>query len=72
VFENRVWRRKFGRKRDERIGKWRYIHNEELSDLYFEPNIIGVIKPRKMRWEGHVARLKERRRAYRLLLGKRE
>jgi len=72
VFENRVWRRKFGPKRDESTGKWTNTHIEELIDLYSKPNIIRVIKPRKMRWEGHVARLEERRSAYRVLVGKHE
>jgi hypothetical protein len=57
VFENRVLRRIFGPKRDEATGKWRRLHNEELNDLYSSPNIIRVIKSRRMRWEGHVARI---------------
>jgi hypothetical protein len=51
VFENRVLRRIFGRKKDEAIGKWRRLHNKELNDLYSSPNIILVIKSRRMRWE---------------------
>jgi hypothetical protein len=63
VFENRVWRKKFGPKRDEITGEWRKLHNEELSDLLSSPNIIGVIKWR-MRWTGHVARMWFKRGAY--------
>jgi hypothetical protein len=56
VFENRVLRRIFGPKRDELIGEWRTSHNEELNGLYSLPNIVRVIKSRRMRWVGHVAR----------------
>jgi len=56
VFETRVLRRVFGPKRDEVTGEWRKLHNEELSDLYSSPNIVQVIKSRRMRWAGHVAR----------------
>ena len=52
----------FGLKRDEVTGEWRKLHNEELNDLYCSPNIIRVIKSRRMRWVGHVARMGERRR----------
>jgi hypothetical protein len=55
VFENRVLRRIFGRKRDEVTGEWRKLHNEELHDLYSSPSIIRIMKARKMRWAGHVA-----------------
>jgi hypothetical protein len=72
VFENRVLRRIFGPKRDEMTGEWRKLHNEELHDLYSSPSIIRIIKPRRMRWAGHVARMGEKRNAYRLLVGKPE
>ena len=72
VFENRVLRRVFGAKRDEVTGEWRKLHNEELSDLYCSPNIIRVIKSRRMRWAGHVARMGEGRRVHRVLVGKPE
>ena len=57
VFENRVLRRVFGPKRDEVAGEWRKLHNEEFSDLYSLPNIVRVVKSRRMRWAGHVARM---------------
>ena len=59
VFENRVLRRVFGPKMDEVTGEWRKLHNEELSDLYFLPNIVRVVKSRRMRWAGHVALMGE-------------
>ena len=71
VFENRVLRRIFGPKRDEVTGKWRKILNKELNDMY-SPNILRVIKLRKMRLTGHVARMGERRGVYRVLVGKPE
>ena len=72
VFENRVLRRIFGPKREEVTGEWRKLHNEELNDLYSSPNTIWVIKPRIMRWAGHVARMGERRGVYKFLVGKPE
>jgi hypothetical protein len=69
VFENMVLRRIFGQKRDEVMGEWRKLHNEELHDLYSSPSIIRIIKSRKMRWAGQVARMGEKRSAYRLLVG---
>jgi hypothetical protein len=62
--ENRVLIRIFGPKRDEVTGEWRRLHNEELNDLYSSTSIIRVIKSRRMRWAGHVARMGERRSAY--------
>jgi hypothetical protein len=72
VFENRVLRRIFGPKRDEMIGGWRKLHNEELHNLYSSPSIIRMIKSRRIRWVGHVARMGEKRNAYRILVGKPE
>jgi hypothetical protein len=71
VFENRVQRRTFGPKRDEVTGEWRKLHNEELRDLYSSPStsIIIIIKSRRMRWAGSVARIGTKRNAYRLLVG---
>jgi len=72
VFENKVLRRIFGPRRDEVMGEWRRLHNEELHDLYCSPNIVRVIKWRRMRWTGHMARLGEERGVYRVLVGKPE
>jgi hypothetical protein len=72
VFENRVLRRIFGLKRDEATGEWRKLHNKELHDLYSSPSIIRIMNPRRMRWAGYVARMSEKRNAYRLLVGKPE
>jgi len=72
VFENMVLRRIFGPRRDEVTGEWRRLHNGELYDLYSSPNIVRVIKSRRMRWAGHVARMYEDRGAYRVLVGKPE
>jgi hypothetical protein len=72
VFENRVLRRIFGPKRDEATGEWGKLHYEELHDLYSSPSIIRIIKARRMRWAGHVARMGEKKNAYRLLVGKPE
>jgi hypothetical protein len=72
VFENKVLRRLFGPKRYEVTGDWRKLRNEELNDLYFSPNIVRVIKSRRMLWVGYVARMGERRDVYRVLIGKPE
>jgi hypothetical protein len=71
AFENRVLRRIFGLKRDEVTGEWRKLHNE-LNNLYSSPNIVRVVKSRRMRWAGHVARMGEGRGVYRVLVGKPE
>jgi hypothetical protein len=72
AFESRVLKRIFGPKRDEVTGEWRKLHNEELHDLYSSPSIIRIMKSRRMRWAGNVARMAESRNAYRLLVGKPE
>jgi hypothetical protein len=72
VFENKVLRRTFGLKRDEVTGEWRKLHNEELHDLYSSTSIIRIIKASRMRWAVHVARMGEKRNAYRLLVGRPE
>ena len=72
VFENRVLRKVFGPKRDEGTGEWRKLHNEELNDLYYLPNIVRVVKSRRMRWTGHVAHMGEDRVVHRVLVGKPE
>ena len=72
VFKNMVLRRIFGPTRDDVTGEWRRLHNEELNDLYSSPNIVRVIKSRRMRWAGHVARMGEERGVYRFLVGKPE
>jgi hypothetical protein len=60
VFENRVLRRILSPKRDELTGDWRKLHNEELHNLYSSPSIIRMIKSRRMRWAGHVTRMREK------------
>jgi hypothetical protein len=72
VFENMVLRRIFGPRRDEVTGDWRRLHNEEINVLYCSPNIVQVIKWRRMRWAGHVARMGEERGVYRVWVGKPE
>ena len=72
VFENLVLRRIFGPRRDEVMGEWRRLCNEEINDLYSSPNIVQVIKSGRMRWTGHVARMGNRRGVYRVLVGKPE
>jgi hypothetical protein len=72
VFENRTLRRIVGPKRDEVTGEWRKLHNEELHDLCSLPSIIRMIKSKRMRLAGHVARMQEKKNAYRLLVGKPE
>jgi len=72
VFENRMLRKIFGPERDEVTGEWRKLHIEELNDLCPSPNIVRVIKSRRMSWVGHVARMGERRNLYRVLVVKPE
>jgi len=72
VFENRVLRRIFGPRRDEVTGEWRRLHNEELNDLHSSPYVVRVIKSRRMRWVGHVARMGEERGVYKVLVRKPE
>jgi hypothetical protein len=62
VFENRVLRRIFGRKRDEVSGEWRKLHSEKLRNLYSSPDIIRQVKSRRMRWAGNLARMGEERK----------
>ena len=69
VFENRILRGIFGPQRDEN-GEWRRLYNEELHSLYRSPNIVRVIKSRRLRWAGHVARMEEGRSAFKILTGK--
>jgi hypothetical protein len=70
VFENRVLRRIFGTKRDEVTGEWRKLHNEELRNFICPQILLG--KSRRMRWAGHVARMGEERKVYKVLVGKPE
>ena len=72
VFLNMVLRRTFGPRREEVTEEWRRLHNEEINDLYCSPNIVRVIKWRRMRWAGHVAPMGEERGVYRVLVGKPE
>jgi hypothetical protein len=72
VFENRVLRIIFGPKRDEVTGEWRKLLNEELHILYSSPDIIRQVKSMRMRWAGHVARMGEERKVYKVLVGKPE
>jgi len=69
VFENGVMGRIFGPQRDEVTGEWRKLHNEELNNLPSSPNIVRVVKSRRMRWAGRVTRIGEKRDAYRALVG---
>jgi hypothetical protein len=72
VFENRVLRRIFGSKRVVVTGEWRKLHNVELHNLYSSSDAIRQVKSRRMRWAGHVARMGEERKVYRVLVGKPE
>jgi hypothetical protein len=68
----RVFRRVFGPKRDEVTGEWRKLHNEEPNDLYSLPNVVWVVKSRRMRWAGHVSRMGKERGVHSVLVGKPE
>ena len=70
MYENRFLRRVFGPNRDEVTGEWVKLHNEELSDLYSLPNILRMVKSRRVRWAGHVERIGEGRDVHRVLVGK--
>ena len=72
MFENKVLRKIFGAKKNEIIGEWRKLHNDELHALYSSPNIIRSHKTRRLKWAGHVARMEQARNAYRVLVGKPE
>jgi hypothetical protein len=72
VFENRVLKRIFGPKKDNETGGWRKLHNEGLHNLYSSPSIIRIIESRRMRWAGHVSRMRDKRYACRILVGKPE
>jgi hypothetical protein len=72
MIENRVLRRIFGPKKDEVTGEWRKLHNEEFHNLYSSPDIIRQVTSRRMRWAGHVARMGEERKVYKVLVGKPE
>ena len=72
MVKNLVMRRIFGLKREVVTGEWRRLHNEEINDLYSSPKSVRMIKPRRMRWAEHVARMEERRGVYRVWVGKTE
>ena len=72
ITAGKLLRRVFGPKRDEVTGEWRKLHNEELNDLYSLPNIVRVVKSRRMRWAGHVARMGEDSGVHRVLVEKPE
>jgi len=72
VFDNMVLRRIFGPRRDEVMGEWRRLHNKELNDLYSSPNIVRVIRSRRMKWAGHVTHMGEERGVHIVLVGKLE
>jgi hypothetical protein len=72
VFENSILREMFGPKMDEVTGEWRKLHSEELHNLYSSPDIIRQVKSRRVRWAGHLARMGEERKVYKVLVGKPE
>ena len=72
VFENKVLRKIFGPKRDDQTGEWKRLYNGELHDLYGKPDIIRIVKSRRLRWAGHVTRMGNERGTWKLLVGKPE
>ena len=72
LFENKVLRKIFEAERDKIIGEWRKLRNAELHTFYFSPNLIMILNSRRLRWAGHVVRIKESRNAYRVLVGRPE
>ena len=72
MFGNKVLRKIYGPKRDEMTGEWRRLHNEELHGLYDSPDVVRIMKSRRLRWAGHVARMGEKRRLYSIVVGKPE
>ena len=72
VFENKVLRKIYGPKRDEMTGEWRRLHNEELHGLYDSPDVVRIMKSRRLRWSDHVARMREKRRLYSIVVRKPE
>jgi hypothetical protein len=72
IFEDKELRRLFAPRRNEVTGGWKKLHNEEHRDMYSAPSLIRIIKTRRMKWAGHVARMRKKRNVYRLLVGKKD